>query len=175
MTGLLPYLSKVEVKLVDEPKQKRSLGFDDVMAMLTISILIIVTTANVFMRYVMHKPFEWSEEVQIILFIWTVFFGAASVMKAEGHVGIDIFVQYLPARAKKAIRIFDNLVVAVILIITSVLGIKLAIDAWVKITPILGIKYTFIDLAVPVGGVLMLYQIAKKTWREFSRKEVTKS
>lgn len=151
-----------------EKSKKKRLGFDDVMAMFTISVLIILTTIGVFMRYVLEQPIEWAEEVQSLFFIWTVFFGASSVMKAEGHVGIDIFVAYMPPKVQRVMRIIANVIVMVILVVLMVLGIMLSIGAWVKITPVLQVKYTFIDIAVPVGAVLMLIQLAKQTWREIA-------
>lgn len=155
-----------------ESEKEESLGFDDIMAMLCLSLLVIVTTVGVFMRYALERPLLWGEEVQILLFVWAVFFGAASVMKGDGHIGIDIFIQYLPPKILRAVHIFDNMIVLLILAVLTVLGVQLSIRGWVQMTPILAIKWTFMELAIPVGGVLMIYQLSKLTWRELKRKVV---
>ncbi|HZK53752.1 MAG TPA: TRAP transporter small permease [Desulfosporosinus sp.] len=158
---------------MDESRKEESLGLDDIMAMVFLSLLVIVTTLGVFMRYVVSQPLLWGEEIQILLFVWAIFFGASSVMKGEGHIGIDILIQFLPPKMLKGVHIFDNLLVMLILAVLTFLGVELSISGWAQFTPILKLKWTFMEMAIPVGGVCMIYQLAKLTWREFKRKEVT--
>ena len=37
------------------------------------AIMAVVTIAQVFMRYVMHSPIRWSEELARILMVWVAF------------------------------------------------------------------------------------------------------
>ena len=123
--------------------------------------IIVITVLAVFMRYVLNNPLQWVEEVLIALYIWAIMLGAASAMKNRGHVSIDAFVTLLPARARRWVQRFNDVVSIIVLATFGWLGLQLALLAGDKITPILGIKYMYLDLAVPVGAFWMvIYLVA---------------
>ena len=133
---------------------------DDWLANALILIIVVITVAAVFMRYIVNDPLQWVEEVLIALYLWAVMLGAASAMHHRGHVSIDAFVTLLPKRAQRAVQYFNDVVGIVVLTTFGYLGLELALAAGDKITPILGIKYTYVDLAVPVGAFWMALYLA---------------
>jgi TRAP-type C4-dicarboxylate transport system permease small subunit len=66
------------------------------------AVLVLLTAAGVFMRYVVNSPFTWLEEVQMILFVWSAFFGASVAFRCGGHIAIEILADMLP-RAVQAV------------------------------------------------------------------------
>lgn len=134
---------------------------DDWLAKLFTVAIVIITVAAVFMRYILNDPLQWVEEVLIALYIWAIMLGAASAMKSRGHVSIDAFVTLLPAGGQRWVQRFNDVVGIVVLVTFGWLGLQLGLMAGDKITPILGIKYMYLDLAVPVGAFWMaLYLFA---------------
>ena len=129
---------------------------DDVLAQMFMLAIIIITVIAVFMRYVLNDPLQWVEEVLIALYLWAIMLGAASAMKHRGHVSIDVFVTMLPRRLQRYMQHFNDVVSIIVLATFGWLGLQLALEAGDKITPILGIKYTYVDLAVPVGAFWMV-------------------
>lgn len=126
-------------------------SLDDWLSMLSISSIVAVTIAAVFMRYVLHNPLQWVEEVLISLFIWAIMLGAVSAMKSRSHVSIDFFVNMMPLKARRLSSIVNDLISIVVLFSFGVLGLQLALGAKEKITSLLGIKYMYLDIAVPIG------------------------
>ncbi len=124
-----------------------------------IAIVAIMVTA-VFMRYIMNDPLQWVEEVLIAIFMWMIMLGAVSAMRVRGHVSIDAFVVMLPQGAQRWIQVFNDIVSIVVLCTLGWLGLELALGAGDKITSILGISYTYIDLAIPVGCFWMAIYVA---------------
>ena len=124
---------------------------DDTLAKVFIFSISVITVAAVFMRYIMGDPLQWVEEVLITLYLWAIMLGAASAMKVRGHVSIDAFVTLLPKKAQQLIQHFNDVIGIVVLVTFGWLGLELALAAGDKITPILGISYTYVDFAVPVG------------------------
>jgi TRAP-type C4-dicarboxylate transport system permease small subunit len=49
-------------------------------------------------------------------------------------------------------------------------GLDLALSAGGKTTPMLGIPYTYVDLAVPVGSAFMLLHYTKQLWLDITGK-----
>ncbi|MGC3963464.1 MAG: TRAP transporter small permease [Rhodocyclaceae bacterium] len=123
----------------------------DWAAKLVTVLIVAITVIAVFMRYALNDPLQWVEEVLVSLFVWMIMLGAASAMRVRGHVSIDAITGLLPAGGQRAVRIFTDLLSIVILVTLGWLGLELTLDAGDKITPILGLSYSYIDMAMPVG------------------------
>jgi TRAP-type C4-dicarboxylate transport system permease large subunit len=52
--------------------------------------ITILTLAQVFWRYILELPLQWSEEIARYCFVWVTFLGAATLMRLQdGHPAID--------------------------------------------------------------------------------------
>lgn len=66
--------------------------------MLFINVLVVF--ASVIWRYALHSPIHWAEEVARALMIALVFFGVATSTAKGGHIGVDLFLRFLPERVR---------------------------------------------------------------------------
>lgn len=149
-------------------------SIDDVIATITLIALIILTSTNVFFRFVLKSPIGWGEEVSLALHVWIVFIGISSTMKREGHVGIDYFVEKLPSKLKvvtKAIR--EIVIYGVLLYVLVYLGITFTVQSS-TVTPVLGISAKWIALAVPVGGLFTAYHFTKILVKSYHNQDLKK-
>lgn len=137
---------------------------NDLIARIGAIVIVAVMVLAVFMRYIMNDPLQWVEELLITIFIWVIMLGAVSSMRVRGHVSIDALTNVLPLSVQRWISVFVDIVSFLGLVTLGWLGLELSLDAGDKITPILMISYTFIDLAVPVGcfwmALYMLFHLA---------------
>lgn len=128
---------------------------DDWVAAIAALGIIVITVAGVFMRFVLGTPLKWMEEASLALFVWLTFIGASSVMKQDAHVKIDFLIERSSAKTRYVLAWIRHIVALFVFIfVFIVLGYELASNAWGKLTPILRIRYTYIDLAVVLGGAL---------------------
>ena len=134
-------------------------NLDDWLANLFTVAIVVITILAVFMRYILNDPLQWIEEVLITLYLWAIMLGAVSAMKTRGHVSIDALDVALPKTMQRYLAYFNDVVSIVVLVAFGWLGLQLALAAGDKITPILGFKYTYIDLAVPVGAFWMAFYL----------------
>lgn len=139
--------------------RKILVNLDDILACLVLSAIVAVTVLAVVMRYLFHMPLPWTEELQLALYLWLIMLGAVSAMKRRGHIGIDAFVNLLPPGVRRIIGYWNDALSIVVLLLFGWLGQELAQGAEQKITPLLGIRYAWIDMAVPVGALLMIVQL----------------
>ena len=126
------------------------------------AVIVAITVAAVWWRYVLNSPIAWTEQVSNMLFVWTVFLGSAVLYREKLHIGVDMFVNMLPARfsgiAFWAIEI-ANLVFIVVLF---VYGLKLSIDVLPQTTGALDISPAFYYFSAPVScGLMILFFIEK--------------
>ena len=140
--------------------------FDHYAGMFLMGFIILLANDNVFMRYVLDAPWGWVEEVTIFIFVWLIMFGAASVTLQEGHCSIDVLARKLPPFPRKILDIIVNIIVIITLLLMIWYGAELTLSAGGKLTPMLGIPYSYIDAAIPVGSFLMLLNYLRFLWMD---------
>lgn len=126
------------------------------------AVIVVITIAAVWWRYVLNSPIAWTEQVSNMLFVWMVFLGAAILYREKLHIGVDMFVNMLPVRfadiAFWAIEIC-NLVFIVVLF---GFGLKLSLDVLPQTTGALDITPAFYYFAAPVSCALMMLFFVEK-------------
>ena len=145
------------------------LNLDTLVAGVGLVLIVVMTVAGVFMRKVMGRPFAWMEEMQIFFFIWTIFFGGSVAFRTGSQVSIDLIAVRLSPRARRILDIVDYLITVLVLAYLTKGGYQLMMSVTKKVTPYFKISYSLIDLAVPIGCVLMIIQYSLIAWDKFLR------
>ncbi len=123
------------------------------IAGLLIAVLVLITAASVFMRYVMAAPFQWTEELSGLLLIWIVLVGAIACERNDQHLTIDFIVKALPPLLRRAIGMAVGLASISLLLVIAWYAWELGQAAGQKRTQILRISWFWLDLALVVGGI----------------------
>jgi TRAP-type C4-dicarboxylate transport system permease small subunit len=66
---------------------------EDVLAALAMAVLVMITAANVAVRYLSDASFAWTEEISVIVMVVMVFAGAATAVHRGGHICMDLLSQ----------------------------------------------------------------------------------
>lgn len=136
-------------------------NLDTLIAGVTLCGIVFMTVAGVIMRKAVGKPFAWLEEMQLFFFVWSVFFGGSVAFRHGGQISIDLIANRLRPGARRVLDILDYAVTMAVLAYLAVGGFQLVESVTRKVTPYFKISYTFIDVAAPVGLILMM---AQYTW-----------
>ncbi|MGL4325518.1 MAG: TRAP transporter small permease [Beijerinckiaceae bacterium] len=125
--------------------------------------IVLITIVSVWYRYVLNAPLSWTEQVSRILFVWSVFAGAAVLYRHVLHIVIDMFVMMMPENAQRILFWINH----ALMLLTSVLifwfGLKLSIDTWDQTFGALEITPASFYAAAPFCGALMLAFWLEKT------------
>jgi TRAP-type C4-dicarboxylate transport system permease small subunit len=114
--------------------------------------------ANVALRFLTDRSILWVEEVSRFLMIWLTFIGSGIVLRHGAHVAIDSLAQAIPHFAA-AIRGAVLATLAVFFVVMIALGLRYAALTWDQTTPVLGIPFGAVYLAMPIGFALMLLHL----------------
>ena len=143
---------------------KHLAGLASAMGALLVAVLVTLTAAAVFMRYVMGAPISWTEEVSAILMIWIIMLGAISCEWHRQHLTIDFAVAWLPRPGRRLLAVAVALLSVAVLLTMAWLGWGLARASGFKRTQILGVSWFWMNLAVVVGALgaaaVTLWQLA---------------
>ncbi|WP_319242834.1 TRAP transporter small permease [uncultured Propionivibrio sp.] len=137
---------------------------DNLLGMTAMAFIVLLACANVFMRYVVGKPWGWVEEVTVFCFVWLTMLGASAVIHLEGHCSIDVLVSRLQSKWRRVFSIVADLIVLSTLGLLIWFGILLTIKGKTKLTPILGIPYSYFDAAIPVCCSFMMIYYIRMFW-----------
>lgn len=138
--------------------QKIITTLDSTIAGVSLMVIIFMTVAGVVMRKCFGHPIAWLEEMQIFFFVWTVFFGGSIAFRKGGQVSIDLIAARLNPKARKVLDIFCYIVAMLVLIYLCKGGFELAASVTKKVTPYFKISYRYIDIAAPIGCLIMMVQ-----------------
>lgn len=151
-------------------------NLDLVVAGIMLVAIVFMTIAGVFMRKLVGQPFAWLEEMQLFFFVWLIFFGGSVAFRTGNHVGIDIVAERLGPRARRVMDIMVYIITMLVLIYILKGSGELAQSVTKKVTPYLKISYWVIDVAAPIGCVLMMLQYSVNMAHELffkTKKEVS--
>ncbi|MFC4278739.1 TRAP transporter large permease [Achromobacter aloeverae] len=115
---------------------------------------VVVVFVSVILRYFLHSPVDWAEEVARNLMATLVFLGGATVLARRQHVGIEVFRGMLPASWREpAIQLGGWTVagVSAALLYSSVL----LLEDSVNVTTPIGTPQWVSVLPVCVGALFM--------------------
>jgi TRAP-type C4-dicarboxylate transport system permease small subunit len=117
---------------------------------------------QVFMRYVVGRPLEWSLEVCLITYVWFVFWTLALLVREQDHVAFSLFYESAPVAVRRVLALASTLLIAGFFVAALPATLDfigfMAIDS----TSVLHLRF---DL---VFGVFLLFMLAV-IWRGLRR------
>jgi TRAP-type C4-dicarboxylate transport system permease small subunit len=125
----------------------------ELMAGACLSSLILLTLLAVFARYILNSPLAWAEEVQMFLMIWTVMLGAIIAAWHKSALRIDIIFSLTTPRFHLFLERLAWAVTVAIIIPIGYYGWRLSVVGKNKMTNLLFISYSYINIAILVGAI----------------------
>jgi TRAP-type C4-dicarboxylate transport system permease small subunit len=122
----------------------------------SIAAIVGITIAAVWYRYGLNAPLAWTEQVCRILFVWSVFAGAAVLYRQMLHIAIDMFVVMLPPGAQKLIYWTNQGLMLLVGILMLVFGLQITIGTLGQTFGALEISPASFYAAAPYSGLLVI-------------------
>ena len=129
----------------------------NLLAGLSLTVMVVLTTYQVITRYVFNAPSTWSEELVGYMFAWSTMFGAAIITGERGHMNIPILVDKFNPPMRKALHIFAEVIA--LLFSASILvlgGFQVSSLAMGQMTSSLGVAIGTFYWVMPICGILMV-------------------
>jgi TRAP-type transport system small permease protein len=138
--------------------------------------LLVLMVALIFLggvSRVFGYPLNWSTDFATAFFAWACFFCADIAWRKESLMAIEFLPARLPARAQKALRLANYLVISLFLLYLVVMGAWLAWTSRARsFQGIPEISYSWVTASAVVGGFLLFITTALKIRDELLGKRV---
>lgn len=147
--------------------------FADGVAAALVAAVFVAILAGVARRYVFGAPLVWADELASVLFLWTIFWSGALVVRLREHVAFDLLYQALPETGRRWLAFTATAIVGLVLLAAlPKLGGYIAF-LWRERTPALQWRldyvYACFTLFVAAAGVVFLHRavsLLRRRWRE---------
>jgi len=120
-------------------------------------ITVMVTALQVFFRYVLNRPFSWTEEVAQLLFLWLIYLGSVLALRSDKHLVVDLLYVALPPNLRRIVDWVIKLLMGLFLVVLTKEGYGLVISEMASVTAALELPVGIVYLIVPISGILMLF------------------
>ncbi len=107
-----------------------SLKIEETIAVVSMAVLVVITLANVIVRYFTDESFAWTEEISIFLMGVLTLAGAAAVAARDRHIRIEFFYETGSPARRKALALFAAAMTTLMFVALTVLTGRLAYDEW---------------------------------------------
>ena len=121
--------------------------------------MVAFTGFQVFCRYIFNSDLSWPEEMNIFFMAWLTFVGSSIALKQSAHIGVDLFINYFPARLRRVILLVGHIVMFSFILLLIDTGYSVAMMNIDSFSEALEIPLIYPRLSLVVGGVMMLLQM----------------
>lgn len=115
---------------VQKPRTRVPLSIEENLAGIILAALALITFANVVVRYLTNFSFAFTEEFSIFLMVVMAFLGSSSLMAKRAHLNIAYFVDLLPSKTGRLIRIAATVLTAFTFLLLTILAARMAWDEY---------------------------------------------
>jgi TRAP-type C4-dicarboxylate transport system permease small subunit len=148
---------------------------DKALTVWCVSIMGLMTAlviTSVILRYVFSLAFVWTEELIVLLFITTTYFGAILCVKQDEHIDIAFLREILPEWAGRTLKVVIGLISIVVQLALAYISLEWIQKTGSSITVGLKIPYTFIYAMFPIGFTSMAIYQTRKIINILKNKEI---
>ncbi len=113
-------------------------------------------------RFIFNRPLPWTDELAVILYIWTILWAAAFMVAEREHVVFDLVLTALGERARRRMRLAGNALIGVL----AACALPASWD-YIRFmaregTPVLRLPFMWVFLPF---AFLLAAMVARNSWR----------
>jgi TRAP-type C4-dicarboxylate transport system permease small subunit len=118
-------------------------------------IMTIMIFLQVIFRYVIKAPLSFSEELARYMFVWSVAMGSALALRKRKHIGVEVFVEWLPVRVRDQVKIVGGLFNLLFFGLLVWYGFVMVGATMDQLSPALLLPMGYVYLAIPSSGIVL--------------------
>jgi TRAP-type C4-dicarboxylate transport system permease small subunit len=128
-------------------------------------VITLIIPLGVFTRYVMNSALSWPEPAAISLMVAFSFIGGAAVMRANGHIAVEMLLKAVNERVRVVMEWGVHACVAATGLFMLVYGARLCQATWEQtLAEFPGLRQGIVYLPIPIAGALMLLFLIEQLW-----------
>lgn len=125
---------------------------EDWVGVIVMVLLVVITFANVVVRYFTDESFAWTEEFSVFLMIVLALVAGSAAVARDRNIRIEYFFERGSATRQKRLAILSALAVAAMFLALAVLGVRITWDEYTfgETSPGIGVPSWWYSVWLPV-------------------------
>lgn len=136
--------------------------FLKICTLISVSLLILTVSLQIFARFFLAQAPSWTEEVSRLFFIFSIAFSSALALKTNHFIYLDVFYNKMKPSWKKAIDIAILIAIFALFLIIAIASIQFISMGWIEDSPSLGINMGIAFSSMFILGITICYFTTKK-------------
>lgn len=131
--------------------------WEEVVAVAALALLLVLTLANVAVRYFTDQSFAWTEEISVFLMVLMAFAGASAATARDQHIRIEFFFDTGTPARRRMLRLLAALATIAFFCLLSLLFGRVVADEikYAETTTGLGIPRWWFTAVLPAFCVVI--------------------
>lgn len=130
---------------------------EKIIGSIFLGAMLFIMLLNIFMRYVLLIPINWSDELNNYLFIWSGFLACAYTTANDGHVRVSIIKDILPPKIRTFVHFLMNLILLIAFLFF--IGPTWRLLGKLPLSNSLRVPLKFVYAILPISFSLMSFHI----------------
>ncbi|WP_435234567.1 TRAP transporter small permease [Psychromonas sp. PT13] len=127
-------------------------------------LLVVTVTWQVFSRYVLNDPSNWTDELARYLMVWFGLLGASYLFGVKGHLAITLLDGHLKGKAHTALHLLINAISCTFISLAMLKGgLALMERTTQQLSPALQLPMSNVYAILPISAVIILIYLALNT------------
>lgn len=127
-------------------------------------VLVAITGWQVWGRYVLNDTPTWAERLSLLLILAVALPLAAIGLRENTHLGVSMLSEMLPPRGRRALEIFNTILLGLFGIAMAWHSWTLTAMTWGRKIPLLGWPQGMQYLPLVICGALVAIFMAERLW-----------
>jgi TRAP-type C4-dicarboxylate transport system permease small subunit len=146
------------------------------LSTLLLTIMTLLVIYQVFARYILNNPSDFTQELIRYFLIWTGFIGAAYAFVTRQHMSLVYFREKMSPEKQRYLLIFvDGIVLLFALVVMVFGGTQLTISVIGVRSALLGIPRSLVYAMGPISGIFIVVIQIINLWEDVTGKVATVS
>lgn len=140
------------------------------IAKLIIAFIMFSVALDFLFRYILNRPMVWVIPLSEYSLVYITFLGAAWLLREEGHVTMETFVEKLGERGRVLVGIGSSIVGIVVSIIFTWYGAVTTYDHFrrgIYESAVMEIPIAPVLAVIPIGSFFLLIQFLRRIGKSF--------
>ncbi|RBW46750.1 TRAP transporter small permease [Psychromonas sp. B3M02] len=140
---------------------------------LALMLLVVTVTWQVFSRYVLNDPSNWTDELSRYIMVWLGLLGGSYLFGAKGHLAITLLDNYLKGKPHIALQLLINAICFSFVSLAMLKGgLALMERTTQQLSPALQLPMSTVYSILPISAVIILIYLVLNTLDLFKNKTV---
>ena len=127
-----------------------------VISALTLVVIVLLNCCNLLARWIYKSPFDWTLEISLILFVYTVCFIVPILYNENKFIQMHLIEELMSERKKAILGIFVDVAVISFFLYLIPVSFKLSINQIDLLSRGLGIPRIYVTMPVPIISLFII-------------------